>query len=238
MKKTISILFSILITVFSGYAQKDVLSKNTPTEKTIREALSDFSWNNEQANIDEAKLMLEHIGAKLQNEYEDLVIGVFKTGYAISIWDNAYGKTGAYSIRYGKPNAKPHYHSSNDTYFEISKPNSNVFEFKKDYNYFSVYSSKDENWGEWIMGDFSFIFNINTNFDFKFQNNNSGVDLTFKRVGEIEEEKTSSGNTIQIINAFDNNNKACRLIVFDSGDVTFNTEDGIIRFTFSTEKLK
>ncbi len=103
--------------------ESDGLSGLWPSENIIREALRNFHFNDDvNTSIDEAKRMLQYIGAeKISLLTSTYVSGIFQSGAEITIWPNTYDKQSCYGIRYGRPLSGRPYFGSNDTYFEICK---------------------------------------------------------------------------------------------------------------------
>lgn len=104
------------------------LSSTAPTMNFIKENLSGFPFDTSvPAGLDEARSMLRYMGASgLSFDRPDLgcVSAVFAKGIEITIWPGSYGKPDVYGFRFGVPDAHRSYFGSNDSYFEVSKPDS------------------------------------------------------------------------------------------------------------------
>lgn len=90
--------------------------------------------------------------------------------------------------------------------------------FRRDYNVFCFYDNETEKWSEWKSGDNTFVLNYNTNGDIAHYKP-SGEMVVYKKISEVEEDKTSHGEHYQIISALDEDGLRFRFQFFDNPEI-------------------
>lgn len=91
--------------------------------------------------------------------------------------------------------------------------------FRVDYNYIAVYDPQSETWGDWQMGDNTFVINVNNRGDIAHLKAN-GETVIYKRLSGVEEGYTNEGgHHYQIMSALDDEGDVFRFQLFDEKSI-------------------
>ncbi len=105
-------------------------------------------------------------------------------------------------------------------------------QFRRDYNYFAVYDSESSTWSEWKPGENTFVLNYNSNNDIAHYQGNGEL-VIYRRVSNVEEATTSSGDHYQILNALDENGTRFQFQFFDDVEIGLKLIYGNVMVQFA-----
>lgn len=112
--------------------------------------------------------------------------------------------------------------------------------FRVDCTHVSIYNPDTEEWSDWKDGNNTFVININDNGDIMHYKPN-GNKVTYRKVSDVEKDKTSSNNEYQIITVidedgeefmfqlFNDRNIGVKFIFKGRGMIQFSNADNTIR---------
>ncbi len=91
-------------------------------------------------------------------------------------------------------------------------------QFRIDYKYVSIYDAETGKWDKWQEGSNTFIFNCNSRNDIMHLKA-GGDNVIYKKVSSIREDKTSSGESYQILDAIDEDGVRFTLYLYENDEI-------------------
>ncbi len=104
--------------------------------------------------------------------------------------------------------------------------------FRRDYNYFTLYDRSTDSWGEWSLGNNTFVLNYNSNNDIAHYQGNGEL-VVYRRISDIEEAYTSTGEHYQILTALDGNGLRFQFQFFDNVSIGLKLIYGDVMIQFA-----
>jgi hypothetical protein len=105
-------------------------------------------------------------------------------------------------------------------------------QFRRDYNYFAVYDPESKSWSDWNAGENTFVLNYNSNNDIAHYQGNGEL-VIYRRISNVEEATTSSGDHYQILNALDENGTRFQFQFFDDVEIGLKLIYGDVMVQFA-----